>query len=300
MSKWSYKMKGVIPPMLTPFDKDGNVDEQALRTLVRYLRDKVHGVFICGSYGCGPLMSVAERKRVAEIVMEEKGNLQVIDMIGTANTRDSVELAVHAKSIGCDAVSAVSPYYFHHNMNDVVGYYQDLIDAVGPDYPVYIYTNPKFSGYPVDVKTIRRLQQIGLRGCKAASFDIMEYANLMREFENDDFDVALGTEALWLPANIYGGQAFIPGLANAFPEICCQMYEEAVRGDYEACRKTQFKVNKIRDIMYLAPSTQLAIYAMLEIRGIISAYPRKPFSPATQAHKDAIKAELIKLGMIEG
>lgn len=299
MSKWSYKMKGVIPPMITPFDKDGNVDEQALRTLVRYLRDKVHGVFICGSYGCGPMMSVEERKRVAEIVMEEKGNLQVIVMVGTANTRDSVELAVHARDIGCDAVSAVSPYYFHHNMNDVFGFYQDIINAVGPDYPVYIYTNPKFSGYPVDIKTIRRLQQIGLRGCKAASFDIMEYANMMREFENDDFDVALGTEALWLPANIYGGEAFIPGLANAFPEICNQMYEEAVRGDYEACRKTQFKVNKIRDIMYLAPSTQLAIYAMLEIRGIIAAYPRKPFQPATREQIDAIKAELIKLGMLE-
>ena len=51
--------------------------------------------------------------------------------------------------------------------------------------------------------------------------------------------------------------------------------------------------------MYLAPSTQLAIYAMLEIRGVIAAYPRKPFQPATREQVDAIKAELAKLGMLE-
>ena len=298
MGDWKYKMKGVIPPMLTPFQQDGSLDEAGLRTLVRFLREHVHGLFICGSYGCGPLMSVEERMRTAEIVMEEKGDLQVIDMIGTANTRDSVVLAKHAKSIGCDAVSAVAPYYFHHNMNDVVGFYRDIIASVGCDYPVYIYTNPKFSGYAVDVKTIRRLQQEGLRGCKAASFDIMEYANLMREFEGEDFDIALGTEALWLPAHIYGGKAFIPGLANAFPEICVQMYEEAERGDYEACRKTQFRVNRVRDIMYLAPSTQLAIYAMLEIRGIVRCFPRKPFTPANDAQKEAIRKGLVDVGLL--
>ena len=60
----NYKMHGVIPPMITPFTKEGAVDEAQLRTLLRFLQDKVHGVFVCGSYGSGPLMSVAEKKRV--------------------------------------------------------------------------------------------------------------------------------------------------------------------------------------------------------------------------------------------
>ena len=82
------------------------------------------------------------------------------------------------------------------------------------------------------------------------------------------------------------------------PEICCQMYDEAVRGDYEACRKTQFEVNEMRDIMYLARSTQLAIYAMLEIRGIVSCFPRAPFIPANAEEKANIKARLQQLGLV--
>lgn len=294
----SYKMKGCIPPMITPFDEHGQVDTENLRRLVRFLDSKVHGIFICGSYGSGPMMSVEERKLVAEICKEEAQNLQVIAMTGTTNTKDTIELTLHAKEIGLDAASAVTPYYFHHNMDDVVGFYKDVIDAVGRDFPFYIYTNPKFSGYAVDLPTMKRLKELGVAGVKAASFDIMEYASYVRAVKDDDFDVVLGTEALWLPASIYGGDAFIPGLANAFPEICVQMYEESQRGDYNACRETQFKINELRDVMYLAKSTQLAIYAMLEIRGVISCCPKKPFTKAGKAEIEQMRNKLISMNMI--
>ena len=293
-----YKMKGCIPPMITPFDKNGNVDEKALRALVRFLNGKVHGIFVCGSYGCGPMMSVDERKRVAEICKEEATDLQVIAMTGTTNTRDTIELTKHAESIGLNAVSAVAPYYFHHNMDDVVSYYKDIIDSVSEDFPVYIYTNPKFAGYSIDIKTLRRLKGVGLSGVKAASFDIMEFASIIREFQGEDFDVVLGTEALWLPAAVYGAKAFIPGLANAFPEICVKMYDESQHGDWESCRQTQFKINELRDVMYLAKSTQLAIYAMLSIRGVVHCYPRKPFSPAGEEELESMKKKLIEMKMI--
>jgi dihydrodipicolinate synthase/N-acetylneuraminate lyase len=76
------------------------------------------------------------------------------------------------------------------------------------------------------------------------------------------------------------------------------MYQEGMAGDYEACRETQFKVNKLRDIMYLAKSTQLAIYAMLEVRGVLKSYPRAPFIPATDDEKKAIREGLIKMGVL--
>ena len=293
-----YSMKGCIPPMITPFKADGNIDKKALRELVRFLNKKVHGIFICGSYGCGPMMSVEERKTVAEICKEEGTNLQIISMVGTTNTRDTIELAQHAKSIKLDAVSALAPFYYHHHMDDVVSFFNDILNAIGPDFPLYIYTNPKFCGYSVDLKTLRRLKELGLAGVKAASFDIMEFADTIREFEGEVFDIVLGTEALWLPAAVYGANAFIPGLANAFPEICVQMYEESKRGDWDACKKTQLKINKMRDLMYLAKSTQLAVYAMLELRGIISCYPRKPFNNASPEEKSLLQEKLIEMSMM--
>jgi dihydrodipicolinate synthase/N-acetylneuraminate lyase len=161
--------------------------------------------------------------------------------------------------------------------------------------PVYLYNNPKFQGYPISLPTIANLKKRGLAGIKDATFDIMIHANYHRLLKDESFDIALGTEAMWLSARALGTESFIPGLANVFPEINRKMYEEGMRNDYEACRKTQFEVNAMRDIMYLAPSTQMAIYAMLEIRGILKSYPRAPFVPATDEQKSKIKNALKEM-----
>jgi dihydrodipicolinate synthase/N-acetylneuraminate lyase len=92
-------------------------------------------------------------------------------------------------------------------------------------------------------------------------------------------------EAMWLSAHSLGTEAFIPGFANAFPEICQKMYQEGMAGDYEAYKNMQFEVNQMWDIMYLVKSKELAIYAMLEIRGIVTCYPRASFIPATEGEK---------------
>ena len=113
------------------------------------------------------MMNVEEEKLVAQIVKDTAKDLQIIVMTGTTNTRDTIALSRHARDIGCDAASAVAPFYFHHNMNDVVAYFQDIIQAIGSEFPFYIYTNPKFAGYDVDLKTMNRLKDIGLHGVKA-------------------------------------------------------------------------------------------------------------------------------------
>ncbi|MEM5767393.1 MAG: dihydrodipicolinate synthase family protein, partial [Bacillota bacterium] len=275
-----FKMKGVVPPMITPFKENGDLDTEGLKRLVRYLSNEVDGLFITGSYGSGALMNLEERKQVAEITVKIAADkIPVIVMVGTTNNRESVELAKHAQSVGVKAVAAVGPYYFKHNNDDLLCFYKDLIDAV--EIPVYLYNNPGFQGYEIGLDIIKELKNMGLAGVKDATFSILAHATYQRVLKDENFDVALGTEAMWLSARVLGCEAFIPGLANAFPEINRKMYEEGMRFDIEACRETQFRINQMRDVMYLARSTQLAIYAMLEIRDILKAYPRMPFIPAT-------------------
>lgn len=294
-----FKLKGVVPPMITPFKHDGKIDIESLEKLLNFLKDRVDGLYICGSYGSGPLMSVEERKKVTRITVKViDGKIPIIVHTGTTNTRDTVELSKHAEGIGCDGVAAVGPYYFHHNEDNLLEFYSSILKAVSSDFPVYVYHNPKFSGYEISLNTIKKLKELGVHGIKDATFNILTFATYMREFADENFDVVLGTEAMWLSARALGAEAYIPGLGNALPEICHKMYEEGMRNDIEQCRKTQFKVNNLRDIMYLAKSTQLAIYAMLEIRGIIKAYPRSPFVPAREEEKEEIKKRLIELGVI--
>ena len=160
-----FRMKGVVPPMITPFTAEGELDVPGLRKLVQFLRDRVDGLFICGSYGAGALMTLEERKTVAEVTIEEvAGKIPVVVMVGTTNNRDSIELAKHAEKAGAAAVAAVGPYYFKHNMLDVEEFYTDLIESVR--IPVYLYDNPGFQGYEISIETVQKLKAKGLAGVK--------------------------------------------------------------------------------------------------------------------------------------
>lgn len=297
MSK--FQMYGVNPPMITPFKENGELDVKGLRTLVEFLSSNVDGLFITGSYGGGVLMTEDERKTVAEVTIDQaNGRVPVIVMTGTADSLSAARLTEHAAKAGASAVASVGPYYFKHNVDELLFYYEALVKA-SHGIPVYVYNNPQFQGYPMDIKLITDLKnKVGVSGVKDATFDIQMMAKYMRLLKDENFDVALGTEAMWLPACVLGCKAFIPGIANAFPEICKKMFMEGISCDFEACRKTQFEVNEMRDIMYLARSTQLAIYAMLEIRGILSCYPRAPFIPASAEEKKKITERLHALKLI--
>lgn len=294
-----FKMKGVIPPVITPFYENGEVDYDGMKSLTAYLKNEVDGMFITGSYGSAPLLSMEERKRVVEVTIKEAGGkIPVVVHVGTADSKSAAELARHAKEHGAAAVSAVGPFYYKHNADSVCDFYAKILEATGGDFPVYVYNNPGFQGYLMELPLLKRLKALGVHGIKDATFDIMAHASYMRTLKDENFDIALGTEAMWLPACVLGCEAYIPGLGNALPEICRQMYNEGMARDYDKLRETQFKVNEIRDIMYLAKSTQMAIYAMLEICGILKAFPRSPFLPATQDEKTAIKNRLTQLGML--
>ena len=290
-----FRLKGVIPPMITPFKENGDLDREGLQRLVEYLDKRVDGLFICGSYGCGPLMSLEERKEVAEIVRKyASSSTQVVVHTGTTNARDTIELSEHARDIGCDAVAAVGPYYFQYTDIDLINYYSQILDRLD-GFPLYIYHNPKFQGYTTSLSVMKTLKERGLSGIKDATFDILTHAVYQRELADENFDVALGTEAMWVSAQVLGCEAFIPGIGNVFPELCEQMYHQTMEGDHTGSLKTQFTINRLRDVMYLARSTQLAVYAIADILDIVKAYPRAPFIAASSEEKEKIKVALAGL-----
>lgn len=295
-----FRMKGVIPPMIVPFKESGEVDLDGLQVLTDFLKERVHGLFITGSYGSGALMTEEERKLVTKTVIDGVGGkIPVVVHVGTADNRSTVRLTEYAVENGASAVSAVGPYYYKHNEDSICGFYRDIVTAADGEVPVYVYNNTNFQGYKMELPLLQRLkEEVQVNGMKDATFDIMSHANYCRKLKDDRFDVALGTEAMFLSARVLGCEAFIPGIGNAFPEICCKMFDEGMAGDYEACRKTQFQINELRDIMYIARSTQLAIYAMLEVRGVLKSFPRAPFIAASETEKEQIRRRLCECGMI--
>ncbi len=289
------EIKGIIPPMLTAFDKSGNFDERAQREIVSFLIDRVQGLYPCGTYGSGPLMSVEERKRVAEVVIDAVGGrIPVIMHVGGASTRSVVELAKHAEQIGATAVAAVPPIYYGFKEPEVERHFRAMVDAVS--IPVFVYNNPKTTGVAISAVFLSRLAEIGVSGVKDSSFDIMVFYSYLRTVKKEGFVPIIGTEALLLPAVAMGGHGSVSGLANAIPEPVVELFNLVKNGDMEKAGPLQSKVSAMRDIMHYGPTLPM-IQAVLRVRGVNAGYPRLPFVlPDDGLLKKAV-ADFKKMGI---
>lgn len=271
------RLSGIVPPLLTPFNENGDIDLDRIPVLVEFMKPYVKGFFVCGTYGSGPLMNVDERKRVFEAVSAcVDDSYQLVAHVGTPSFRDTLELARHAANHRAWAITAVAPYYFHYDDETLFRYFCNLIDSVS--LPVYLYDNPGASGNQMSTELINRLAEAGLSGVKDSTFDIGKTYAVMRKVRKPDFDVVIGSESLLLPAFMMGAQACIAGLANVLPELVYKLGEAAQSKKLPEAQGLQTHVLKMWDILHFGPSTPTA-FAMLRVRGITAGFPRRPMLP---------------------
>jgi dihydrodipicolinate synthase/N-acetylneuraminate lyase len=271
------RIYGVIPPLLTAFDAQGDFDEKAQREIVAFLVDKVHGFYICGTYGSGPLMEVDERKRVAEVIIDEvNGRIPVIVHVGAISTHSAVELAKHAERAGATAVAAVPPFYYPFKEPEVERHFKALVESVS--IPVFVYNNPRTTGVPITPDFLGRLAGLGIAGVKDSSFDIMVFYDYLRKVNKPNFIFIIGTEALMLPAIAMGAYGAVPGLANALPEPVVELFTEIKeKGATNKARELQLKVSAMRETVHHYGPTIPLLHAILQRRGINAGHPRLPY-----------------------
>ena len=290
--------EGIIPAIITPFDHEGNVDFEALREVVRFQIDGgVHGFFACGTVGEGVLMSIEQRKAVAEaIVKEARGKVPVIVHVGTTNTCESVELARHAEQVGAKAVGAVTPFFFKPDVEGLKMHYQLIAEAV--HIPVLVYNIPQMTGFNVTAETFRKLCAIkGVAGIKDSSGNLGQIQEII-ETAPKPVTVISGADNLLLAALLVGVDAEISGAANVAPELMVELYESFRENDYERALKLQRKLNQLMRILYSAGlSYASSIKAALEMRGVKAGIPRKPLRPLSSEESSRLKDKLGALGL---
>lgn len=289
--------RGIIPPMMTAFTKDGEIYEKGTREIVDFIVPHVQGLYPVGSYGSGPMMSIAERKRTAEIVVDQtKGRVPVIVHVGCSDTKNTVELARHAESIGAAAVGAVTPYYNEYDDECIYIHFKTLLDSVG--IPVFLYNNPKLSGNKVSMSTILRLVKDGIAGIKDSTFDIVNYYHTemaLKEFP--DLNLIIGTEAMLIATFDAGAQAAVTGLGNVYPDLIARLYQDYLSGDRRKMMETQELVLRVRQITKFG-LTVPTCHAVLELRGIDAGYPRLPFTKVSPEVFQKVKAALQEVNLL--
>ncbi|MFW6126146.1 MAG: dihydrodipicolinate synthase family protein [Chloroflexota bacterium] len=288
--------KGIIPPIMTAFTKEGDVYEKGTREIIDFLVPHVQGLYPCGSYGSGPMMSIEERKKVAEIMLDQvAGRVPVIVHVGTADTKNAVDLAKHAESIGASAVGAVTPYYNDYKDEQIFAHFAKLIQCV--QVPVFLYNNPKLSGNTVSMDVLVRLAREGLAGVKDSTFSMENYYHMqlaLKEFP--DMNLIIGTEALLVATFDAGAQAAVTGLGNVYPDLVAELYRDYIGGDRNKMMAMQYRVLRARQITKFGPTVPTC-HAILKLRGVDGGYPRIPYLPVSaeveKKVEQALKAESL-------
>ena len=292
---------GVIPPMLSSFTPNGEIYEQGMREIIRFTLPHVHGLYPIGTYGCGPLMSLSERKRMLEIILDEvNGKVPVVAHVGAAGTQPMVDLAEHAKSTGAQGVGAISPYYAPNLPEEsLFRHFGALIDAVNEEeFPVFVYHNAHYSQNTITPKLLRRLAEYGLRGCKDSSFDLVNFIFFQEAVaEYPDFNVIVGTEAIFVAAFDAGAIGMVCGMGNIFPDLMAKLHAAYMEGDRQKAMDLQRLTLKVRAITKLGPTVPI-MHAILKMRGVDAGYSRSPLIEIDKDIEERVEAELKGLDLL--
>ena len=176
------RFKGVFVALNTIYDENDNINTAEIQKLINVYKTKgVKGVYICGSTGEGFLLSTNERKLVAEAVKEAAGdNFTVISHVGCAGTKESIELAKHAESIGIDAVSAVPSVYYRLSPKCVEKHWNGIIDST--NLPFIIYNIPQLTGFNLPYDLFKRMAEnpkvIGIKNGEIPNNSRQRFHNL--------------------------------------------------------------------------------------------------------------------------
>lgn len=289
------KFRGVFCALNAIYDKDDNIDRDKMKQLVKVYKSLgVRGVYACGSTGEGFLLSTEERKQVAAAVKEAAGDdFTVIVHVGCASTKESIELARHAQSIGADAVSAVPSVYYHLPAESVKLHWESIINAA--DVPFIIYNIPQLTGFDLSPAMLGEFAKnekiIGVKNSAEPVYLMERY----RKTAGDDFIIFNGSDEQFVGGRIMGADAGIGGTYGCMPELFVALDNLVNENRIEEAKVLQYKINDCIFDLLACKSLYGAAKQVISLRfGIDCGQPRSPFLPVSREDAKPIADKINK------
>ena len=289
--------KGIIPPMITPLDKNENVDKKAIGRVVNHLiKGGVHGLFPLGSTGEWYGLDFSQKKEIIEAVIEENNKrLPVYAGTGAITTKETIRLTKLATEIGADALSVITPVFITPNDQELFNHYQAV--AANTDLPILLYNNPGRTGINLSVDLVVKLSKIdNIVGIKDSSGDMTQGAEYIRKTD-DNFSVLAGRDTLIYGFLSYGGNGAIAATANIAPQIVVKIYEEYQKGNYQEALKAQFQLAPLRMAFGLG-SFPVVMKEGLNLLGLEVGSTLKPVEPLTNEARKKLKEVLTNMQIL--
>ena len=256
------KYKGIIPAFYACYDENGEISPKRVRALTEYhIKKGVKGIYVNGSSGECIYQSVEDRKIVLENVMEvAKGKLTVIAHVACNNTKDSVELAKHAESLGVDAIAAIPPIYFHLPEYAIADYW-NAMSAAAPNTDFVIYNIPQLAGVALTMNLFAKMREnpkvIGVKNSSMPVQDIQ----MFKAAAGEDYIIFNGPDEQFISGRVIGAEAGIGGTYGVMPELFLKMDELVKENRLDEAREVQYAAN---EVIYKMCSCHGNMYAVIK------------------------------------
>jgi 4-hydroxy-tetrahydrodipicolinate synthase len=293
--------KGVMPALVTPFTKDGDLLEEGLKQVIDYTIEKgATGLVPAGTTGEFVYMRTEERKKLLKLAVEfADGRVPVVAGTGQNSTRATVALTKYAADIGCDAALVISPFYLRPADKGYYEHYETV--ARKADLPIIVYNIPQVTLGWVNTNVIEDLAELdNIVGVKDSSGHIGHVVETIQKLK-DLIPVLIGHDECFLSAVAAGASAAIMASGNIMPHLWLKIMEHVKKGDMKKATELQHSLQTLARIVTRNGGSP-PVKAALRKMGMKAGYPRMPLDSGgtlTRELKEEIRLELEKLKLIE-
>lgn len=291
--------RGTGVALITPFKKDGSIDDKKIRELVEFqITSGTEAILPVGTTGESATLSHPEHQHVMETVLDQANKrVPVIVGAGSNSTREAISLTEHAKSIGADGVLSVAPYYNKPTQEGFYRHYAAIAEAV--DIPIVVYNVPGRTGSNINAETtIRMAEEIpNVYAVKEASGNVPQMMEILRG-RPEDFAVYSGDDQFAFTLVALGGDGIISVVANEVPKMFSDMVRYALAGDLVNARTLHFKLLPLMNANF-AESNPIPVKSALSMMGMIEEVYRLPMVPPSDSTKAKMKKILNDLQLIQ-
>ncbi len=287
------KLSGSIVALITPFNKNNQLDLEGLKSNIKFqLANNTNGFVPCGTTGESPTLAEQEWEQVVKTTIDTvKGKRPVIPGTGTNSTDKTIKLTQKAKELSADACLIVTPYYNKPTQEGLYEHFKAIAKSV--KLPIIIYNIPGRTGVNMLPATIERLHKEFPKiiiGVKEAAGSLDQATEIVKRC-GKTFTLLSGDDSLTLPMLSIGGKGVISVIANIVPKLMTEMIESYFKGETKKAYELNQKLFPLYKTIFIETNPIPIKYAM-SVLGIPSGRVRLPLTQPSIENKKVIRQQL--------
>lgn len=288
-------MSGCATALVTPFKKDGSIDDETFRKLVeRQIKNGVKLLVPCGTTGESVTMSESERLHVIRMTVEvaNKKDARVIAGTGSNNTSATIDFTRKAREAGADAALVVAPYYNKPTQDGMLAHFAEIAKSV-KKFPLMLYNVPSRTASNISAETTLKLAEKyeNIVATKEASGNFSQIMEILKN-RPKNFRVFSGDDATTLPLISVGADGLVSVCSNEIPKETAAMVEKALSGAWTAARKIHYKILPLMEANFIEASPAPCKFVMSEMN-LLEENLRLPLVPVTEGARKKLR-EILK------